>query len=219
MMTLKPILLLLVGLYCLPSLLQAQTITQDEFLDQLRQIHPLFEKERLSAQIAEEERNSYLGAQDWNVFSSVTFSHEKPALAFAGPDRTDVFSTFGGVERLFWKTGGRLSASHSFGYTDVNINPGGPDFFYRNQCAIAYVHPLLKNRGGFLDRLQYDLKQFDIDFSEVQALEHMEEFLAGAAAKFLDWVFLTEQKKIVSERSRLSEELRESPKKASGAPR
>jgi len=57
-----------------------------------------------------------------------------------------------------------------------------------------------------LDRLQYDLKQFDIDFSEVQALENVEEFLANSAAKFLDWVFLTEQKKIVSERSRLSEE-------------
>ena len=35
------------------SILSAQTITQTEFLDQLKQTHPIFEKERLTAQIEE----------------------------------------------------------------------------------------------------------------------------------------------------------------------
>jgi outer membrane protein TolC len=78
--------------------------------------------------------------------------------------------------------------------------------FYQNEIAISYIHPLLKNRKGFLDRLQYNLKQFDIDFSEVQAIENMEDFLAVCASQFLDWVYLTEQKKIIDERLRLSEE-------------
>ena len=68
------------------------------------------------------------------------------------------------------------------------------------------MHPLLKNRNGFLDRLPFDLKQFDVDFSRVQAQENQEDFLASVAGKFLDGVLLTEQKKIIQDRLRLSEE-------------
>jgi len=64
----------------------------------------------------------------------------------------------------------------------------------------------MRNRKGFLDRLQYQLKQFDIDFSEIQAKENMEDFLKAAGGKFLDWVFLSEQRKISVDRLRLSEE-------------
>ncbi|GAJ07927.1 unnamed protein product, partial [marine sediment metagenome] len=50
------------------------------------------------------------------------------------------------------------------------------------------------------------MKQFDVDFSEVRAIENLENFLTDSARKFLDWVLLTEQRKIVSERLSLSEE-------------
>lgn len=85
-------------------------------------------------------------------------------------------------------------------------NYGYPDHFYQNQISITYIHPLLKNRNGFLDRLQYDLKQFDIDFSKVQALENLGNFLTQFSEKFLGWVLQTELKKIVSDRLELSEE-------------
>lgn len=207
----KSMLLLFTGLFSLPTLSQAQMITLDEFLNQLKQVHPLFEKERLTAQIEKEEQNSFLGDQDWNVFSSVNFLHEEPAIAFSGPERTNALSVNGGVERVFWKTGGRLSASFSASRADIKLDPafasfGFPNTFYQNELAVTYVHPLLKNRNGFLDRLQYDLKQFDIDFSDVQAVENQEDFLASVAGRFLDWVFLTEQKTIVLDRLMLSEE-------------
>jgi len=208
MNNLKSILLLVTGCFMLTSLSHAQTITQNEFLNSLKELHPLFEKEKLTAQIEKEERKGYLGTQDWNIFSSASFAHEEPAIAVAGPERTDAFTVNGGVERLFWKTGGRFSASFSSSRASVKIDPfyGFPESFYQNEIAVAYTHPLLKNRSGFLDRLQYELKQYDVDFSEVQALENQEDFLASSADKFLDWVFLTEQKKIASERLSLAEE-------------
>lgn len=188
--------------------LSADTITQEEFLAHLTQTHPLFEKEKLAAQIEQEERRSYLGNQDWNVLSSFFFSHEEPSIAFAGPERTNAFSVSGGVERLFWKTGGRLSATFSSVHANLKIDPlfGFPDSYFENRLAVSYIHPLLKNKNGLLDRLQYDLKQFDIDISEIMAIENEEDFLARSAATFLDWVFLTEQQRIVTERLRLSEE-------------
>jgi outer membrane protein TolC len=205
---LSPVLLLIAGLCCLPHLTHAETITQEEFLDQLKQLHPLFERERMTSQIEKEERSSFLGAEDWNLLSSISFAHEEPSIAVASPERTDAFSVSGGVERAFWGTGGRLSASFSSTRASLKIDPlwGFPDSFYENRLAVSYAHPLMRNKNGFLDRLGYNLKRFDIDFSDVQALENMEGFLAGSADKFLDWVSLTEQKKIASDRLSLAEE-------------
>ncbi|MCK4358602.1 MAG: TolC family protein [Candidatus Cloacimonetes bacterium] len=206
MKKLKTTLLFIFGLISLPSLLFSQTINLNEFLNQLQQTHPFFEKEKLTAQIEKEEQDSYLGAQDWNIISSTNFAHEEPAFAFMEPERTNSFSLTCGIERLFWRTGGRLSSSFSTNYANINPNYGYPDPFYQNQISITYIHPLLKNRNGFLDRLQYDLKQYDIDFSRVQALENLENFLTQSSEKFLGWVLQTELKKIVSDRLELSEE-------------
>jgi len=129
-------------------------------------------------------------------------------LAFSGPDRTDALSISGGVERLFWETGGKFTLTFDASRADINLPRGTPfpGSFYQNRIAATYSHPLLKNRGGFLNRLQFDLKKFDIDISEVRAKENQENFLANAASKFLDWVYLSEQAKIIKERLRLSEE-------------
>jgi hypothetical protein len=203
-------LVLLVSVVCLGLTIAAgaQTITQQEFLDQLKDHHPLFEKERLTAQIEAEERNSFRGNEDWNVQSSFFYSHEEPSIAFAGPERTDALSIGGAVDRLLWRTGGRFSASFSSSRASMKLDPmfGLPDTYYENRLSLTYIHPLMKNKSGFLDRLKYDLKQYDINLSEVLATEHEEDFLARSAVRFLEWTLLVEQQRIVTERLHLSEE-------------
>ena len=122
MKILRLILLFFATLYYLPLSLPAQTITQDEFLNLLIKTHPLFEKEKLTTQIEKEEQNSYRGAEDWTFFSAANFSHLEPAIAYAGPEKMDTFSLDGGLERLFWKTGGRLSASFSSSLSYIKID-------------------------------------------------------------------------------------------------
>ena len=219
----KSMLLLFIGLFNLTSLLQSQTINLDDFLNQLKQVHPLFEKERLTVQIEREAQSGYLGTEDWLITSGPYYSRLNPLPPGSfTPDRVDQISMGAAAQRVFWKTGGRLSFSWSSDLTDqtgledfeIQLDPLippivfdiGPSKYYQNELAVKYVHPLLKNRNGFLDRLQYDLKQYDIDFSEVQSLENQEDFLASVAGKFLDWVLLTEQKQIIQDRLRLSEE-------------
>ncbi len=205
----------LIGLFALASSSYSQTITREDFLDRLKQVHPIFEKEELTPRIESEERSSLRGAEDWNIFSSVNLSHEEPAIAIAGPEETDAISFEGGFDRAFWKTGGRLSASYSSFRASLEIDPlfRVPDLFYQNQLTVTYTHPLMRNKSGLLDRLQHDLKQYDIDFSEVRSFENREDFLAGIAQQFLDWVFLEEQERIIQERLRLSEEEYERTKK------
>lgn len=205
---LKPAALGLLVVVGIGSASRADTISRSDFLDRLRQTHPLFEKEELAAQIERRRRDSYLGEQDWNVQSSVFYSHDEPAYALVGPEKTDAVRVTGGLERTFWSTGGRLSASFSSTHARLSIDPflGLPDSYFENRLAVTYVHPLLRNRSGALDRLQYELSQFDIDLSDVVALENEEVFLARSAGKFLDWVLLVEEHRIVVERLRLSEE-------------
>jgi outer membrane protein TolC len=198
----------LAGVLLLPGGLGAKTITQDEFLDMLKSSHPFFEAETLKPRIVEEERKTLAGAEDWNVFSALGFSHEEPAISFAGPERTDALSFSGGVNRLFWKTGGRFSASYSTGRADLDLGNfiGFPSTIYQQEVAFGYRHPLMRNKGGFLDKLEYNLKRYDVEISDVRSSEAKEDFLAESAARFLDWVYLTEQKRIVAERLALSEE-------------
>jgi len=199
---------LIPAMLIISSPVYTQYITQDEFLSVLKQNHPISEKELLTSKIEQEEQNSLLGSQDWNIISSVDYSHEKPMIAFSGPERIDALSAKIGIERSFWNTGGRLSSSYSSGWANIKINPafGFPSSFFQNRFDITYTHPLLKNKKGFLERLQFDLKKYDIDFAEIQALENIENFLAESAQKYLDWVYLDEQKKIIAERLKLSEE-------------
>ncbi len=189
--------------------LQAQTVTRDEFLNQLTQTHPLFEKELLATEIEKEEQKSYLGKRDWNFGSSLFYSHEKPSFVVMGPEKTDAIVIDGGLEKMLWSTGGRFSASYTGAYIDLKTDPilGLRDSYFENKLALSYIHPLIKNKGGFLDKLDYNLKQFDIDLSEIIALENQEDFLALQASKFLDWVFLLEQMKIIEQRLNLSEDM------------
>jgi len=220
-------LLALVAFYGTLSLLKAQTITLDDFLNQLQQAHPMFEKERLTVQIDRAEQERYLGTQDWLISLGPNYKRINPLPPGSfTPERIDQINVGAVAQRAFWKTGGRLSFSWSSDITDQigleNIvlplgnltgNPDipdmvfetGPSKYYQNALAVTYTHPLLKNRGGFLDRLQYDLKQFDIDFSEVQIVENQERFLAATAGKYLDWILLTEQKQIIQDRLELNE--------------
>ena len=208
-----PTLILLFALMSNSTLASAQeseileTITLTEFLSQLKNEHPLFTKERLTSEIFRTRQQSLAGAQDWNLVSSVGYFSEEPVISFASPSKTSGGSFSGGLEKTFWGTGGRLSTTITTTSLKFALPMGFdaiPSDNYQSEVALTYIHPLMKNRKGFLDRLQYNLMQFDIDVSEINALENEENFLTESAGKFLNWLFLVEQRNIIEERLNLS---------------
>ena len=185
----------------------SQTVTLTEFLNQLKNEHPLFTKENLTSEIFRARQQSLTGAQDWNFASSLGYFSNEPVINFSGPDKTVGGSFNGGIVKTFWGTGGRLSTTittTSLSFTLPASFGAFPTDFYQSEVALTYIHPLMKNRKGFLDRLQYNLMQFDIDATEINALENEENFLTESANKFLNWVFLVEQRNIIEERLNLS---------------
>jgi outer membrane protein TolC len=202
------------------SLGHAQSITLDEFLDKIQQSHPFFVKESLSVEIENTAQQGLLGAEDWTVSGTSFFTHQKLlASSSFSPDRLDILGAEAAAERAIWRTGGRFSLSWSSQFSDQKVPdivipfpdgnmivPTGPSEFYQHRVYASYAHPLLQNYNGKLDRLEYELSDYDIDFTEVQTLENQEGFLVDLAGRFLDWVLLTEQKRISEERKLLAEE-------------
>jgi outer membrane protein TolC len=206
--------------FCIPLTAGAESITLEDFLNRIQQRHPFFEKESISVEIDHKARQGLLGAEDWQISGTTFLSHQKliPTSSFIA-DRIDVLGAEFAAERNLWGTGGRLSLSWSSQLTDQKVAnivipfptgnmivPTGPSEFYQHMVFVNYAQPLLQNYSGKLDRLEYELSDYDIDFTEVQALENQEGFLVSMADRFLDWVLLTEQKRIAAERTRLAEE-------------
>lgn len=64
---------------------QVQSIGLQEFLNRLKEEHPLFEKEKLTSEIFQSEQRRIVGAQDWNFASSLGYFSEEPVINFSGP--------------------------------------------------------------------------------------------------------------------------------------
>ncbi len=202
------------------QLVNAQTITLSAFFESIKQTHPFFAKESLSSEIEVKGQERYLGAQDWIVSASPYYNYQKPASSGLGvPENINIVAGDIALEKALWSTGGRVTISWKSDYTDQKIPdivipftpddiviPAGPSKLYTNKVYLMYIQPLLQNRGGKLDRLDYELSHYNIDFTEIQTLENQEEFVLDLGIRFLDWVLLSEQNRIARERMALAEE-------------
>ena len=204
----KLIITIFVCIFSLNNIVNAETLTFDTYLQSLKS-HPIFLKGSIDKSIIEEEQQEIQTAEDWLLKSSAFYSHEEPSFAVAGPERTDAVKLSGSVERIFWNNGGSLQAGFQTTRANMKINPvyGIPSTYYENALTVTYSMPLLKNKKGLLHRLQHDLKNFDIDISISLAIEEQENFLTTYALRYVDWVFLLEQRKIIEERIIISKEL------------
>lgn len=200
--------------------ISAETLTLDRFLSNIRTSHPFFNKEALAGDIERKEQEKFLGDEDWLVRSSPFFAHEQSAYQNAFTLKSvDQAGLNASVQRTFWKTGGRLSFSYDYTGTNRSVDdiviampgalitiPSGSGMFYENGLAMTYSHPLMKNKDGFLSRLDYDLQGYNVSATDILIKENQENFLLGAAILFVDWALLKEQKRILQNRLELADE-------------
>ncbi len=200
--------------------LQAETISLENFLEDIQRDHPLFKSESLTPEIERVNRERLLAAKDWFVNSSLAYAYSK--LIERGPftpDETDNLSLSGNAQRSLWSTGGDLSMGLTMSLTDQELPgitvPGpdgpqsidvGPGRLYENRLTVNYTHPFWRNSGGLLTRLDYEASEYTVDASQIQALENKEKYLLSVGQKFLDWVLLEERKNIAEERLQLAKD-------------
>ncbi|UCD05414.1 MAG: TolC family protein [candidate division WOR-3 bacterium] len=198
----------------------AQNITMKDFFESVQKTHPFFLKESLTAEIEMKKQERLLGSQDWVIRSSPYYMYQKPVSTGLGyPEEISMVGADIALAKTSWKTGGRLSLALTSEYTDQTIPdivipfspqdiviPAGPAKLYTSKVYLKYSQPLMQNFGGKLDKLEYELTEYEIDFINIQTLENQEEFVLDLGMRFLEWVLLSEQNRIAQERLALAEE-------------
>ena len=156
------------------------------------------------------------------VSSSPFVNFQEPIVQNTfSPERITQIGLNAQTERAYWGNGSRLALTWESFYTDQN-QPGiiiptsvgpigvpvGPATFFENRIRATYTYPLLKNKGGILDKLDYELSDEGIALSRIESLENQENFLLDAAVNYVDWVLTIEQMRIAEERMSFEEEQR-----------
>ena len=200
--------LMIITLSFVTASVQAQGVSLKDYLDSLQRHHPFFIKEGMSQAIEQEQLRSFEGDEDWVVTASPSFAHnERSQSSSIVAEETDLLSLNAGVERLFWSNGSRVAVTYDYFHLNQRFSqPVGAFDEHGHGVTLSYSLPLLKNRGGILNRLNRDLQAYNVDLAEVVAAENQEGFLEQRAFAFLDWVLLNEQLRIANNRLALAEE-------------
>jgi len=206
------------GLILLLMPLQAFPITLETFLETIKANHPVFRREALTPDIEQKRQDGMLGTTDWVVTADPSYTYDDSiSPSFGAPTETESTVVDVGLERSFWSTGGRLGLGYSYENQQAElsgstvpqsdgtfVNVGGPADYFSNALLLSYIQPLLKNRGGALDSMEYDIQGFRVEQSSLAARENQEIFLLEMALRFLEWRLLAEEQMIASQRLELA---------------
>jgi len=188
------------------------TISMDDYFLALIEQHPVFRFEENRELIEIEQRESYLGDKDWNVGADVSVAQFQAVQASDSPSEADQFSVGIGLNRAVWQTGGRVALRWDQRNNQLNYPAWQSNFFlpsdraYEQAVSLNYIHPLLRNRAGTLDRTNYEAAEFSVKLAAVFAREQEEQFLLSAGLAFINWILLEEQLRIFDRRMQLSDE-------------
>lgn len=188
------------------------TISMDDYFLALREQHPVFQFEENRELIEIEQRESYLGDKDWNVGADVNAAQFQAVQASDSPSEVDQFSVGVGFNRAIWQTGGRIALRWDQRNYRLNYPAWQSNFFlpgdraYEQVVSLNYIHPLLKNRAGILDRTDYEAAEFSVKLAAIFSREQEEQFLLSAGLAFINWALLEEQLRIFDRRMQLSDE-------------
>jgi len=191
------------------ELVKTEQIHLQEYLQQIKTRHPFFKQQDFNQRIEQAQQDRFQGNEDWVIKANTNARHNErsPGNNAFVAEQQDNFAFNTGVERRFWSNGSRLSIDYDFYHSDQQFSPPiGAIDEYNNGIKLTYTVPLMKNRGGILSRLDYQLQAYTISYNKLNSLEIKEQFLEQQGLLFLDWVYVSEQRRIANTRLDLAEQ-------------
>jgi len=162
------------GIWCM--VLQAQAMTQAEFIQSLKNNHPFFNQQALSTQIKQVEMQATRANEDWLLSVSTTYNKDqKDTVSFS-------------ANKAFTDNGSRATLSHT--WIGADISDG------KSKFSLDYVYPLLRNNGGINDRLELDVSQVAVVQHNLSRSEQEENFILKKLKRFVDLNYAQEQQLI-----------------------
>ncbi|BBB23603.1 conserved hypothetical protein [Isorropodon fossajaponicum endosymbiont JTNG4] len=169
--------------------LDVQAMTQNEFIERLKETHPFFTQLDLSVKIKQLDQQATKANQDWIVGVNTNFKSEDASNISSITTYNDLNTTsidFSATKKIV-SSGADITLKHS--WKDKNKATTAGLNTNRNKFSIDYVHPLLKNAGGVNDQLNTDLSNIDIQIFRLDAIEQQEVFMLAQLKKFIDLAY------------------------------
>lgn len=161
-------------------------MTQSDFVERLKMVHPFFTQQGYSQQTSELDYIATTANQDW-VLSGTIDSANKLNTQISS-------STINATQNLV-DTGADITIS--------NVWSDGSD---ADKLTVSYTHPLLKNVNGVNDLLASDLSKIQIDINTLKRTQNTEKFVLSQLVKLIDLSFAQQQLELTTQRLALSEQ-------------
>ena len=161
-------------------------MTQSDFVERLKMVHPFFTQQGYSQQTSELDYIATTANQDW-VLSGTIDSANKLNTQISS-------STINATQNLV-DTGADITIS--------NVWSDGSD---TDKLTVSYTHPLLKNVNGVNDLLASDLSKIQIDINTLKRTQNTEKFVLSQLVKLIDLSFAQQQLELTTQRLALSEQ-------------
>ena len=161
-------------------------MTQSEFVERLKEVHPFFTQQDFDQQAVQQDFIASTANQDWALNASIDSKNtlnQQSSSASAGATRSLV------------STG-----------ADVTINNIWNDGITGDKFSIDYTHPLLKGVNGINDQLAGDLSKIKISINALKLLQKEEDFVLLQLAKLVDLSFAQQQLLLTNARIELAQQ-------------
>ena len=184
------------------TMANAQAITEQAFVEQLKKTHPFFNQQALSSQIKYIEKQATKANEDWIIALDAQYKDEDVSnvSSITSYDQLDTSSLTSSATRKFTQTGSDITLKHTWKDKSEDLNTS------RNTFSVDYTHPLLKNKDGINDRLNTDIAQFSIEKNALDRLEQEEGFVLKNLQRFIDLAYAQEQQTINENRLLLAKQ-------------
>ncbi|QKQ24091.1 TolC family protein [Candidatus Ruthia endofausta] len=180
--------------------LDAQAMTQNKFIERLKNTHPFFTQLDLSLQIKQIDQQATRANQDWLVGVKTNFKNEDVSDISSITTYNNLNTTsidFSATKKIV-SSGAGITVKHNWKnkskaeIASLNIK--------RNKFSIDYFYPLLKDASGINDQLNTDLSNIDVQISRLEIAEQQEIFILTQLKKFIDLAYAQERLMINNQR-------------------
>lgn len=164
----------------------ASAITQFEFVERLKSVHPFFTQQNFTKQASQLDYIASTSNQDWMLSVSVDSSNTL--------NQQTSSSTLGVTHNLV-DTG-----------ADITISNIWSDGIITDKLSIDYVHPLLKGANGINDQLLSDLSKLKVAISALKIAQNEESFVLLQLYKLIDLSYAQQQILLTTSRLKLTQQ-------------
>mgnify|MGYP001227177329 CR=1 FL=1 len=176
--------------YCLA---QTNLFSLQSLLDDVYSTHPFFKSIKIQKNIAELSILKEKSFTDTSFSIAPSFSNTKPVSSspFSSQETTSLgFQS--SLSKTLWSTGGTMGASLALNSSNSTYSSQAQQFgllnnYYQHSIGISYLHPLLKNKAGIVNKIGSETKMLDYKRTIIQLSDQKQQFILGLINQFLNW--------------------------------